>query len=69
MPNLSLVIIYMGYTYMFAAFFWLFSCIIYPEYIILAYFKGVILYHYPPQRGELPSTICRKGGLSTKCQG
>ena len=48
---------------------WLFSSIIYPVYSILACFKGVILHHYSHQRGESPSTLHRKKGLSTKCQG
>ena len=69
MPNPSLEPIYMGYTYMFSAFIWLFSCIIHPAYIILTYVKGVILHYYSPQQGESPLTLCRKISLSTKRQG
>ena len=44
MPKPSLAPIYIDYTYIFSAFIWLFSCIMHSEYIILACFKGVILY-------------------------
>ena len=50
MPNPSLAPVYMGYTYIFSAFIWLFSYIMNSEYIILASFKDVILYqvHFGP---------------------